>query len=446
MNNHVLALWAALTILMLWPIARILQGSWIAPGSLLAAIWSVGAFAPLIVSPDYPIYPEAYVIVLAFVLTGVLGSSLPILLSGQTTPRAVSERSAVSVSGQWLRPCYRICVALGIVSSLLLYRVARNRFDPESISDLSSMVTQARYTNEFHMPLVVTVLNSFSYLAAILGGYLATSRLSRGYKGENLAFFIPLVMILLIMTTRAVLAYGGVLFVSGAVAGSFYSGTERRFRLGWLLQRSALMIGMVFAIVMAGQLYRWASTTRQLEALAYSRVTLTGHMTALGQWYSVRGDGGRGSGMPGGLTFAGVIDKLGWGEREMGLFAESVAPDRNNGHIQTNIYTAWRGVIADFTFPGGLVFFFGLSLLGGLGTARLRAGHSSTAGLVAAFAAFALISPISSVFNYNSILLAMIAFAGLTVTASWQSDSTPAVPTSHPRVASGNVVPTNSRA
>jgi len=418
MSNHILAYWATLTILTLWPIARILQGSWLAPGSLLVAIWSIATLAPLVVSPDYAIYPEAYVLSLAFVVSGLAGSSVPLLLSGRVIPRRITENTASSEASGWLRPVYRLCVAIGLVAPWLLYRITSRRFNPASLTELSSMVTQARYTGEFDVPLSVTVMNAFSYLAAILGGYFTTTRLPRAFKGENLLFFIPLVFYWLLLTTRSVVAIGGLLYVSGVIAGSLSSGAEARVKLGWLFQRTAALLVLGTALMIAGQLYRWASTTRQLEALAYSRVTLTGQMTALGTWFETNRGGLDHVSTPGALTFAGVVDKLGWDERRMGLFTDFVVPDRHNAHIGTNIYTAWRALVSDFTVAGGLVFFFTLSMLGGYGASKLRAGDESGSGPLVVYASFVLYSPVTSIFAYNSLLLALTLFTGLTLLAS----------------------------
>ena len=40
--------------------------------------------------PDYPVYPQAYFLVLAFATTGVVASSLPILLFGRSRPCVLS--------------------------------------------------------------------------------------------------------------------------------------------------------------------------------------------------------------------------------------------------------------------------------------------------------------------------------------------------------------------
>jgi hypothetical protein len=98
---------------------------------------------------------------------------------------------------------------------------------------------------------------------------------------------------------------------------------------------------------------------------------------------------------------------LGLKEREIGLYVDSV--NLPNGS-ESNIYTAFRAMVDDFTLPGALLFFGLLSFAGGLGWALLRHGQLWAAPFLVSDVAFILWSPLTSLFNYNSIVGALFLF------------------------------------
>jgi len=107
-------------------------------------------------------------------------------------------------------------------------------------------------------------------------------------------------------------------------------------------------------------------------------------------------------------TFAGAFDLLHIHTRVAGLYTDQVQID-GAGY---NIYTAFRGLIEDFTVPGALLF---LALVGfGAQIAYLRAksGDFLSVGILAAFYAATLWSFVVDVFIYNTIVLAFLVLIG----------------------------------
>ena len=249
-------------------------------------------------------------------------------------------------------------------------------------AELAAEVTQARYLSGFRPPITATVTGSFLFLAAILGGYLTI--LSPGLlrsKYRYLFFLAPLGAGMLTTTARAPVLDGGLMFVSGLVLGAVAAGRETRFRLNNLLWLLVAIMLLSFSLVFAGQLVRWSSldSADLGRALEYTRAYLCLHMSVLGYWCR---EGGLNNIDPalGCYTFGGVAELLGIMQRKLGIF--DAFPDFGNG-VTSNIYTAFRCVIEDYTTFGAFVFFAIFSSVAGVGYVILRTGRHWGAALVA---------------------------------------------------------------
>ena len=107
-------------------------------------------------------------------------------------------------------------------------------------------------------------------------------------------------------------------------------------------------------------------------------------------------------------TFAGVFDLLHIHSRVAGLYTEQVVI---NG-AGYNIYTAFRGLIEDFTIPGALLFLVLVGYGAELAYRRVRSGRLLFAGVLAAFYAATLWSFVVDVFIYNTIVLSFAILIG----------------------------------
>jgi len=130
-----------------------------------------------------------------------------------------------------------------------------------------------------------------------------------------------------------------------------------------------------------------------------------GSLAAFSNWFheSVSHDPGFGA-----YTFGGIFDALRIKHREIGLYEEMVTLP---GGEETNIYTAIRGLIQDFTLAGAVILVFSASLVSGaLFSSSWRRAYTSVL-FASGYYAFVLCSPLTSIYTYNGVVLAWLVGA-----------------------------------
>jgi oligosaccharide repeat unit polymerase len=132
-----------------------------------------------------------------------------------------------------------------------------------------------------------------------------------------------------------------------------------------------------------------------------------GYLSAFSQWMSGYRPDGLGLGV---YTFGGLLDLAGLHPRAFGVYMSSVTL---SGMEESNVYTAFRGLIEDFSFPGAMVICAGLGAVCGYGYGQLRRGRMRWALGLSAFYAFVAWSPLGSLFVYNGLILAWCVAAVL---------------------------------
>ena len=107
------------------------------------------------------------------------------------------------------------------------------------------------------------------------------------------------------------------------------------------------------------------------------------------------------------ITFAGPADLIGLTDRGLGFYDEiSIL-----GESHTNIFTALRGIIHDYSIFGGFIFFLLFGLLSTLAYKKCIENKILWIIPLSIFYAFTIYSPLISIFNYNSIIAAWVILA-----------------------------------
>jgi hypothetical protein len=197
-----------------------------------------------------------------------------------------------------------------------------------------------------------------------------------------------------------------VLWFSGYFATRLRFGKLKVFTKGHLAV-AAVMGSVLVVFFFAVGLARLASTDVSLINIVLLKLVTSafGHMTVFSQWLT---DYMHQPLEPtlGTVTFSGPLEMLGYSQRIPGLFdsiIELVAGETSN------IYTAFRPLIQDFTIPGALSILALLGLVGGIGFRKVAAGEWSGAPLLLIAYVTIFWTPITWFWIYNSLTATVVA-------------------------------------
>jgi hypothetical protein len=386
-------------------VSRRLSHSWLSPAPFFAALWVVVAGVPLLGAPDEPVWPPAVWLLVLFVAVFCAAAVLTErrALVGEQGP-AGEARSAAGRLGPIVLAAS--ILGAGAVVALMLgqeHPIA-DLLDADAWLQVSARYAIGRYEQDVDEPLAARLLSIGFYFGAATGGWLWVS--SRRIR-DRLIAVLPLLVALAhatLTTARAVLLFALSMWLASAFAARV---VDRRpfVRIRPKAVSAALLASAALIAVSTGlQLARGGAgdlTTPQ-EALSHLGTWLFGHLPGFGIWLRERSDGAAPLEL-GRRTFGGAFQVLGLADRERGVYADFV---RLASGRETNIYTAFRGLIQDFGLAGAIA----ATALSGVGSAlayarALRGRPGSGAALALAYS-FLLWTPIVSFFSYNTLLVA----------------------------------------
>ncbi len=406
-------------------LARGLQRAWTAPGAFFALVWVVAACPATIFFPE-AVTPLAMLVVCSFVVAVLLGSEIAMY-----APEAVKRRAAPPASagaGLHLQPVHLTWLSALLGTCGLAACVSYVWDADHSLSDLGDAAvwldmalhySVARYREEYLEPIIVRFLISATYASALVSGVLIAIADSLVRRLAATVAIVAGAFITVITTAKAPL----LVTCSFTFAGWL---SARVARASWLARRGGVRRWLVLAaivsgiaVVSVGSLVLRYGEGGQDSELIVQRVAgyLFGQMAALSAWLRTE-NWNLLRPTWGALSFVGLAEFLRGTTRAPGVYTPI---EVNYLAGETNVFTALRGAITDFGIFGAWLVASLLGALGGLCYRHLRCSQSRTArgmlGLIV-FYAFAVWSPIISIFGYNVTLLAMV-IAAIAIRATW---------------------------
>jgi oligosaccharide repeat unit polymerase len=398
-------------VLIAWAAAmRILSGTWLQPAAFFALWWCFAGIVPLLFAPADPVGANA----MAWLIVASIAVSIGALIGnwGFKTRRIAepppSTDRELTVFGV---VCF-ISVVLGIASSVTFVSASgiplSDVFDIQKLVVVSNQLYIARYaeTGAAPPPALSQALLPFVYLAPAAGGVLFVLRREWKWKILGLFSFLPAIAVTILQTTKAAMLFGMILWLSSYFAARLRQGKLAVFTRAHLLV--ALGVGAVVTIFFFGVgLARLATTDVTLSNVVFAKMinAAFGHMAVLSRWLS---DYWAQPFSPtlGKVTFSGPLEMLGFGRRIPGLFenlVDLVAGDTSN------IYTAFRPLIQDFTMPGALAILAIVGMVGGAGFRMVAAGKLSALPLLIIAYVTIFWTPITWFWIYNSLTATVVA-------------------------------------
>lgn len=376
------------------------------PATWFASVWLVA------IVPSVPLAPEAVsaatlLLVAAFVATVTLGS----LLGGLRSRLSPGDGFDVAVAG---RPAFAASAAGGLAGALAaaLYVRASGTSVGELASGsawiaMAARFSVARYHESYVEPLEIRLLLSVLYFGALFAGLLASVSRTRLQFAVAFAPSISAAVVTLITTAKAPLMLSALLTVSAHLATRSGSTARRR---PWA--RVTALASAAASVALGSLFLRYAQDDGMSAASDVGRSIASyalGHAGALTAWLEWEGPFGASPSL-GRNSIAGAFAVAGLMRRSAGHYTELPLNSLAEG---SNVFTALRGLVEDFTLPGALLVALASAFVAqrSFRRAEARKGRWTDVVTLAAFYSFVGWSPIISIFNYNSIVAAFAAFA-----------------------------------
>ncbi|MBC8345247.1 MAG: oligosaccharide repeat unit polymerase [Candidatus Marinimicrobia bacterium] len=391
-------------------IIRYMSKTWLSPGAFFGLCWSFFLIVPVIFTQDYRLDQVGLWYIAVFTMAIGAGSvvafrHLPIDNSRILDPLIKTELKAIKTT-------FIIFNLISIVGIILLFSYATSTYSVGYYTNgwmsIPNLIAIDRYGGNLNYPFVIKYSLYFIYPANLIGGLIMG--FSHGPVRMKLLWFTPLLLALLlgiIEGARSSILLGLVLFFSSWLSAFMYEKNKKTKNN--LLLKLALGSG-TFILIFTGffiliQWLRQGMDTIIIDLLLSKiQAYFFGYLSAFTQWAGQLGQFEWKSGL---TTFAGPFNLVGIMERPLGFYD----PVNISNGISTNIFTAFRGLIVDFSISGSiaLAFIFGFMV-------QLIFQKEIKQSLIhiipiSMFYAFTLYSPLISIFHYNSILFSWVAIS-----------------------------------
>lgn len=379
------------------------------PLFLFTLLWTFVLFFSLLSGSDYYFsYGGLYFLV---ALTGAFSIGWFISLSGSV--HVYKPHSDVhSTLEQYLLTAGTISglIAVFIIMKPVFEHPGESDFF-SNLSRLSSTLSRARYEGDRLDPITMLCL-TFNYLACFIGGNLLSGSKSWWKKAACLSPLFSLLLFTIIYTSRAVLLFGLVCFVTVHLLNVARQEKYRHLPLKWLIAVIGIAV-FGLAIFVFSQAQRMGIDVIHGGGITfvfeYLKVWFAGNISSFCIWY----DQSMGVVNPsmGKSTFAGMAEWLGLGQRKLGIY--DTAYDVSGKMEFSNVFTLFRFLIDDFGWiPTFVILVFTGFIAGRLYTHHMEGNRMATA-LLAGIMIELNFSFITSILAYNSVLIAFLLFLSL---------------------------------
>ena len=389
---------------------RISLNSWFAPASIFSMLWFSLLSVTLLVAPEFPMHPLGLWYILGVSMALTLGS---LLVPKNLLPDSEKYNSIESVKLFFFNRSNFILILIvlfclitivGIIV-LLLFGIKRYELNIDifSLISLPGQLYDDRDAGILLIPWYIRYLTYFIMPSSLLGGILVPFQ----QYPKKIICHLPIILAILIgmvYTTRATILFSIILFLSGIFSSYIILKKDDKI---FLNTKSFFASVSIFSFLVFSWIFlQWLRGGADSNFLLYPlmntiKSAVLGSTTVFTTWLQNYTQNSLAFGL---YTFAGPMDIIGLNERQLGFYTEFVSLP--NGY--SNIYTAFRGLIHDFTLTGSILICFFIGILSQLSYQRCRDGNIIWIIPLSIVFAFTLFSPFISIFSSNSVTMAWI--------------------------------------
>ena len=389
---------------------RISLNSWFAPASIFSMLWFSLLSVTLLVAPEFPMHPLGLWYILGVSMALTLGS---LLVPKNLLPDSEKYNSIESVKLFFFNRSNFILILIvlfclitivGIIV-LLLFGIKRYELNIDifSLISLPGQLYDDRDAGILLIPWYIRYLTYFIMPSSLLSGILVPFQ----QYPRKIICHLPIILAIfigMVYTTRATILFSIILFLSGIFSSYIILKKDDKI---FLNTKSFFASVSIFSFLVFSWIFlQWLRGGAESDFLLYPIINtiksaVLGSTTVFTTWLQNYKQHSLAFGL---YTFAGPMDIIGLNERQLGFYTEFVSLP--NGY--SNIYTAFRGLIHDFTLTGSILICFFIGILSQLSYQRCRDGNIIWIIPLSIVFAFTLFSPFISIFSSNSVTMAWI--------------------------------------
>ena len=384
-------------------ITRMITKSWLSPAAFFSFWWSFFIIAPLFFAFDFQIDFLGLWFITIFTMSLSAGS----ILAYQTNDNNLNNliKLNLKINIKLLFTWNILFTAISFLGIYFLFQFSLNFYNTGAYNKgwlaIPNLIAVDRYGGFLDYPIIIKYSLYFIYPSNLLGGLLFGLKIFP--RKNNLLLLLPLIASLLlgiIEGARTSILLGAILFYSGWLSSSIIGGEYSNKKLSYskIFFSSSIIIGSFGIFFVLIQWLRQGLDNIVIDLLIERiRAYFFGYLAAFTQWF---GEPIIVNNSFGFITFAGPFNLVGIMDRPLGFY-EPIIIGRN---ISTNIFTAFRGIITDFSISGSIIIAF---LIGFVMQSIFQKKNNLSLFLtlpISMFYAFTLYSPLISIFHYNSII------------------------------------------
>ncbi|MBH11297.1 MAG: hypothetical protein CMG74_13275 [Candidatus Marinimicrobia bacterium] len=416
-----MSIFPIITITFIAGLTRFITKTWISPGAFFSLCWSFFLIVPIIFAPDYQTDHLALWFITIFTMALAAGSIIA-YSNNSNQLDSNCEYFVQNINYKLLFYALLLFCAISSIGLYFLFQYATNKYILNNYYSnwmlIPSMIAIDRYSGVLDYPFLIKYSLYLIYPANLLGGILfGQIKNSRKIK---IFSFLPLFLAILlgiIESSRTSILLGLVLFFSAWLSTLMYKwqfmNIHKSFFKIALKSGFFLVVFTVFFILI--QWLRQGMDTIIIE-LMIDRISayFFGYLAAFSKWLVLDSELNYSSGF---ITLAGPFNLMGIIDRPLGFYNSIQIA---NG-VSTNIFTAFRGIISDFTIPGAILIAFSIGFFSQTIFQSIIKKTLFRMLPISMFYAFTLYSPLISIFHYNSIFFSWFIILFILVLASYES-------------------------
>ncbi len=357
---------------------------------------------------------------LVWLLLAMLCMELGAILCGKRTLRKLKKELPIEIEDNYLNfgrgvdegrtfdilvPFMIFLGLVGVVGQVYLAGYSIKDFlSFDSLVKMTTEVAYNRYYGETRTSIVTQLLGSFTYLAALVGGYAFNYSYKKKHRLYCILTFLPIVVNMLYANTK-----------SGFISNIFLWFTGWCISKIWIDGRlpkvsSKVVIGVTVGFLLFSLLMVFVMVLRtgDFSASMFSNrideyfVYAFGGTAGFDYWY-LNGDDVNSFNL-GANTYLSISKQLGY---------QNIDNYDNFFEGLGNIYTAFRGVVMDFGKIGGLIFCFLRGFIGQLAHNNIEEGNNYPFGsmvILMCMYFWGFYSFLISSWRYTSYIILIVLF------------------------------------